>query len=355
MRHLAPQVPRNENLSMNPAGPRSKVAQGLQGNFPAAGLKGPIKRSAFGDLSNTTGTTANHNMPAKGLPKYPFNTGKMAPFKDNDKENVIKVSKAKDGFLRPAQRPTAGLKPSSTTQGFPSQLDARGGSVLKQSACKKTTVVYSDGQQQKPQALSRQYRSQPYLKSAAQPVVRRTQSKNPIQEEGCGNGEDDIDEVSYEDAMEDLPQDQEPCFPSEMPAPGPVGPIITADMEPLQPLPATASAPWVFSAPLVPELEECSDEDYDEDLYDEQGYTTAHSFKSQGDNTNGATTLLVPKLTAKTQQELGEARTYVEKNRPRDDIEEEEWDVSMVAEYGEEIFDYMRELEVRHPKLSFVM
>ncbi|ROV87682.1 hypothetical protein VMCG_10557 [Cytospora schulzeri] len=315
VRQFAPQVPRNENLSMNPAGHRPKNAQGHQGNFPAAGLKGPVKRSAFGDLSNTAGTTTSHISSAKGFAKYPVNTAKMVP-----------------------------LKPSSTAQGFTSQPDIRGGPIIKQTVAKKTTVVYNDEHQQKPQTLGRQYRSQPYLKTAAQPFLRRTQSKNLIQE-GCDNVEDDIDEASYEDAMEELPREQEAYFPSEMPAPGPVGPAITADMEPLQPLPASASAPWTFSAPLAPELEEYSDEDYDEDLYDEQGYTTAHSFKSYGDNTSGATTLLVPKLTAKTQQELEEAKSYVEKNRPRDDIEEEEWDVSMVAEYGEEIFEYMRELE----------
>lgn len=350
VRQSAPQVPRNENLPMNPTGYRSKNAQGHQGNFPAAGPKGPVKRSAFGDLSNTAGTTAgSHNFPAKGLAKYPVNTGKMVPYKDkdNDKENAIKASKTKDAFLRPAQRPFAGLKPSSTAQGFPSHPDTRGGPVIKQTVAKKTTVVYNDEPQQKPQTLGRQYRSQPYLKSAAQPVLRRSQSKNLIQEEDYDNAEDEVDEASYEDAMEELPQEQEAYFPSEMPEPGPVGPAITADMEPLQPLPASASAPWVFSAPLAPELEEYSDEDYDEDLYDEQGYTTAHSFKSYGDNTNGATTLLVPKLTAKTQQELEEAKIHVEKNRSMDDIEEEEWDVSMVAEYGEEIFEYMRELELK--------
>lgn len=345
MRHFAPQVSLNENLSTNPAGHRSKIAQAYQANFPASGLKGPVKRSAFGDLSNTSGTTG---ISAKGFPKYPVNTGKMVQYKDNDKENVIKANKAKDAFLRPAQRSITGLKPSATTTGFPSQAqaDSRGGPFIKQSVAKKTTVVYSDGQQQKPQPISRQYRSQPYLKSASQTVANRTQSTTLIQEEGYGNVEDDINEASYEDAMEELSQDQVAYFRSEMPAPGSVVPSVTANVEPLQPIPATASAPWIFSAPLAPELDEYSDEDYDEDLYDEQGYTTAHSFKSYGDNTNGATTLLVPKLTAMTQQELEEAKAHVKKHRPVNDVEEEEWDVSMVAEYGEEIFEYMRELEV---------
>ena len=50
------------------------------------------------------------------------------------------------------------------------------------------------------------------------------------------------------------------------------------------------------------------------------------------------------------QQELEEAKAFVEKTRPKDDVEEEEWDVSMVAEYSDEIFEYMRELEVSIPQ-----
>lgn len=333
---------------MNPAGHKSKDAQGRQGNYPAVGLKGPVKRSAFGDLSNTAGTTVKHNISTKGIAKHPVSTAKMVPYKDNDKENVIKVGKTKDAFLRPAQRPLAGLKPPSTSQAISSQTDIRGGPVIKQNVAKKTTVVYHDEPQQKPQTLSRQYRSQPYLKSAAKAGLHQTQSKDVVQDESQEDAEDDIDEASYEDAMEEQPREQDAYFPSEMPAPAPVEPAIAANMEPLQPLPATtASMPWTFSAPPAPETEGLWDEDDDEDLYDEQEYLTSNSLKSCGDNTSGATTtLLAPRMTAKIQQELEEARSYVEKNRPKDDVEEEEWDVSMVAEYGEEIFEYMRELEV---------
>ena len=45
--------------------------------------------------------------------------------------------------------------------------------------------------------------------------------------------------------------------------------------------------------------------------------------------------------------ELEEAKLEVQRTRTFEEIEEETWDVSMVAEYGDEIFDYMRELEVR--------
>jgi hypothetical protein len=99
--------------------------------------------------------------------------------------------------------------------------------------------------------------------------------------------------------------------------------------------------------------EEYWDEDEEEEYYDADGYTTARSLRSRGDNTTGGVTLvLAPRITAKSQRELEAARQYVEANKSQEDIEDEQWDTSMVAEYGEEIFEYMRELEVCDPSPS---
>ena len=88
--------------------------------------------------------------------------------------------------------------------------------------------------------------------------------------------------------------------------------------------------------------------DIDEEEYGyEDGYTTARSFGLQGESTGGVTTVLAPRLTDKVKAELEIARDYVEATRPAEDIEDEQWDTSMVAEYGDEIFDYMRDLEAR--------
>lgn len=98
----------------------------------------------------------------------------------------------------------------------------------------------------------------------------------------------------------------------------------------------------------VSEPEEYWDEEEDEENYDEDGYVTARSYKSRGENTTGgATTILFPKLTNKAKKELQAAKDLVEASRTNDEIEDESWDMSMVAEYGDEIFSYMRELEVR--------
>ncbi|KAL9042224.1 MAG: hypothetical protein Q9214_003846, partial [Letrouitia sp. 1 TL-2023] len=99
----------------------------------------------------------------------------------------------------------------------------------------------------------------------------------------------------------------------------------------------------------VSEPEEYWDEE--EENYEEDGYVTARSFKSRGDTTNGATTVLFPKFNQKIRKELASAKELTESTRTVEEINEETWDASMVAEYGDEIFQYMRDLEVSTPKL----
>lgn len=96
------------------------------------------------------------------------------------------------------------------------------------------------------------------------------------------------------------------------------------------------------------EPEEYWDEEDAAENYDEEGYVTARSFKSRGDNTTGgATTLLFPKVTQKANKELAAAKDLIEGSKTTEDLEDEAWDTTMVAEYGEEIFSYMKDLEVQ--------
>lgn len=100
--------------------------------------------------------------------------------------------------------------------------------------------------------------------------------------------------------------------------------------------------------------EEYWDDEEDDEYYDADGYTTARSLRSRGDNTTGGVTVaLVPRITSKSQRELETARQYVEAHKSPEDIEDEQWDTSMVAEYGEEIFEYMHELEVSRVSINF--
>ncbi len=101
-----------------------------------------------------------------------------------------------------------------------------------------------------------------------------------------------------------------------------------------------------YLLPVSEPEEYWEEEGYDEEY--EEGYTTGRSLKSRGDYTTGPTTvLLAPKMTVRVEKELAAAKQIVQESRATDDIEEDEsWDTSMVAEYGEEIFEYMRVLEV---------
>ena len=98
--------------------------------------------------------------------------------------------------------------------------------------------------------------------------------------------------------------------------------------------------------PPVSEPEESWEEDAVEN-YDEEGYVTARSFKSRTDSTTGnATTVLFPKVTQKTKAEISAAKELIEGSKTDEELEDEAWDTTMVAEYGEEIFGYMKDLEV---------
>ena len=101
-----------------------------------------------------------------------------------------------------------------------------------------------------------------------------------------------------------------------------------------------------LTAPAVSEPEEYWDDD--EDNYEEEGYVTARSYRSRGENTtSGATTVLFPKMNLKTKKELAAAKALMEAAKAANEVDDETWDTTMVAEYGDEIFQYMRELEIK--------
>lgn len=109
-------------------------------------------------------------------------------------------------------------------------------------------------------------------------------------------------------------------------------------------------------SPAVNEIDEYFDDEEEEEYFDAEGYTTARSFRSKGDNTTGGMTIaFVPRVTLRTERELATAKIYVESTRSEEDIDDEAWDTSMVAEYGEEIFQYMKELEDKMRPNPFYM
>lgn len=93
---------------------------------------------------------------------------------------------------------------------------------------------------------------------------------------------------------------------------------------------------------ITPPADQYIEDDFDDE---DQDYMTAQSFDLRGELTE--TTIFNPQHGKKHKQELADAKAWVEANRTPDDIEDELWDTSMVAEYGDDIFEYMREMETR--------
>jgi len=79
----------------------------------------------------------------------------------------------------------------------------------------------------------------------------------------------------------------------------------------------------------------------------EGDYTTKRSFHvANGETAGGNTLVLAPKYTSRIRAEIAAAKDIVDAAKSAEEIEDERWDTTMVTEYSEEIFEYMRFLEV---------
>jgi hypothetical protein len=351
-------------------------------------MNAAAKRTVFGDVSNTAHALVD---PA------PKDTGKTRIAILAPREKAIATGKEKnhqggEAFSRPPQRSFGpsiaplqatnvqmGPKPPAHTElprleTFPKAV---GFSVTK-----NATFVFSDEGSNNSKTLSdtslksgnsaskmdkqvknpRHFKSQPVLRTEQrteqQPVLRRTKSRhfasNP---ELLVDVDEDVTEAPYHDALENLAslssliEDQLQVNPVAQPVQDTgFSQQLNVGSEPQLAMVSDPPGPRLEqdAASVTTELDENWDDD-EGDMYDdqEQGFTTAHSFRSYGDNTTGGvTTVLAPKVTAKVQKELEAARAFVNANTTEEQIEEEEWDTSMVAEYGEDIFEYLRKLEV---------
>ncbi|GLI74077.1 B-type cyclin [Penicillium ochrochloron] len=79
--------------------------------------------------------------------------------------------------------------------------------------------------------------------------------------------------------------------------------------------------------------------------YSEDEETRVYRFR--GETTTGSTTTMIyPRATAAMEREIMQAQSIVEANQTEEEIEEDFYDPSMVAEYSTEIFEYLREKEL---------
>ncbi len=355
------------------------------------GLKAAAKRTAFGDVSNTTRNiaTAHDDSAVNG-------------------KQVHKDIANNQGLLRPAQRllntnakgsinitsasiNTAGPLTSNTTKATFAEVKQTQGLAIKHAPSKRATTVFKDTDAAELKVDSVQGQTQAYggltqapkheLASATAAPVHHTleyhQLKNyvPMKHESSlrrvHNAEVPRREVisvpdttnmtndeAFELYMQSLEVEKAKILAAKARA-------LQAQPKELIPAPAAVKVDSIGIArqerelpapPLLNEPEEYWEEEEEEEVYDEAGYTTAHSYRSRGDNTTGGvTTVLFPKVNHKVEQELAAAKQAVESARTEEEVEDDSWDTSMVAEYGDEIFAYMRELEVSLTYFSLIL
>ncbi|KAK3308958.1 cyclin-like protein [Chaetomium strumarium] len=362
-----------------------KSAGNLKAKTTTGVLNAPPKRTAFGDVSNTVRGRVG-DLAGKPVSKEAMKTrtkSTTAPLSTRDTRREDKENR-QGGSNDSRSRTGAVSKGSKYNQVAPLQAAnpaVRGTSLaqppLRNGASKKT-AIHQDRQEPKvndrpagdspaddlaamvvkPIKNPRQYRSQPLLR-AEQQSIRHTHSRfavkpdNLVEAESEADFDDNVTEAAYEDALEQLAQDVDGAVRDVLVEveQGKYTSIYDEDYEKeiqsaeiLDPSPAKT----FVELSTAQELEEYWDEEIEQEYYEEQGYTTAHSLRSHGDNTTGGpTTMLAPSITASVEEELEMAKQYVLQHQNEDEVEDEAWDVSMVAEYGDEIFEYMRDLEAQ--------
>ncbi|CAG7554540.1 unnamed protein product [Fusarium equiseti] len=325
----------------------------------AAGFRGPAKRAAFGDVTNVSKQGGHLRDEGKSIKVYATNGVNHGPTGvPLNKENG---AYGKDTFTRPAQRPA---NQSSTRTALENKnFDANKKTYVRKDNHVVTKAPVPSSTQNAPSLQPRHHKSQPQLKpQQQQSSLRRTQSKQldkVVPKPDADMGHKVTNPAAYQLQETEYPYDQA-AYLDSMYLPIEAGVGLDAlqkeeHEEPPAKLPEISEEEAVLPCyeegpvPAMSEPEECWEEEDDEDFDDQdQAYTTAHSVRSRDMTAGGATEIVpLPRVTARVQRELEDAREEVERTRTDDEIEEELWDVSMVAEYGDEIFEYMRELEIK--------
>jgi G2/mitotic-specific cyclin 3/4 len=400
---------RDENLPpSNVVGPAKTLHQRTKSTSALStlirnGIKAnPQRRTAFADVSNTTRT----NVPAKddmiltekpsAYDAFQAFRGTLQPLKEiPDKSQQALKSTA---LLRPSQRPLSAIihkslpavpvntiasavpkhivtEPNCDVANIRKVLTKRATTVFKENSSSSDidpATLDVDASKSEPIPLLQQVIEPPREK-----LVPTVADLEPILGAPLDPIDANIEPVVLKDVSEDLIQsiqetlagsEELHAFESQTQLPPPLSRTSSSDtVEQIQPkaaddlyLPALeeqgayrdVAVDPRLPQQVLPEVQEYWEEDEEEEYYDAEGYTTARSFRSRGDNTTGGLTMLLePRVTARSIKELEAAQKFVEVNRTEEDVEDEAWDTSMVAEYGDEIFSYMRELEVSLPEL----
>ncbi|OJZ85680.1 hypothetical protein ASPFODRAFT_61090 [Aspergillus luchuensis CBS 106.47] len=338
---------------------KNKSTPALSTMFQNGANKGAAKRAAFGDVSNTA-------KPIAGRDDISLAGKKQT--KGAEKAALIVEKKA--SLAQPAQRPMsmAGMKgllnnvPNAKPIEPSKQIALQQQTANARKILNKRATVFKDASEpsnNKCEFTSKETNTEleegdnKASLAQAPAAAKRTTTKEEATHEEPKPVLEDAEEPSIVDSEVDeaekalLEVDDDHCKVqdhSEDPKPRelPAAPEVP---EPNRVAKAHRDSASTSHAPAQSEPEDWDEEDEHEE---EDGYITARSYRSRGENTTGgATTVLFPKFTQQVRRELALAEQVVEATRTEEDIEDEWYDTSMVAEYSEEIFEYMREQEIK--------
>ncbi|KAL3495756.1 cyclin-like protein [Aspergillus germanicus] len=343
---------------------RNKSTAALSSAFQNGANKNGPRRAAFGDVSNTT-NLAHGNRDDASL------AGKKT-LKVLEKASLV-AEKKPAALSQPAQRPVSmsGLKgllnnvTNSKQLEFSKQPAGQQQSANTRKTLNKRATVFKDHLEplsenrelasKESNTESKEGNNKGNLRITStetaqqdnakkEPVLSDDLSESQLSDEAslvkseADDGEQDVSEAEDDDCKVQIVTGKSRAIS--------VAPDVKLNTKTSR-RPATASRPSHESLPHQSEPEEYWD-DEDEENDEDDGYITARSYRSRSENTTGgATTLLFPRYNQQVKRELALAKQVVESTRTVEDIEDDYCDTSMVAEYSEEIFEYMREQEIK--------
>ncbi|RAQ51620.1 G2/mitotic-specific cyclin [Aspergillus flavus] len=350
---------------------KNKSTPALSTMFQNGVTKNGPRRAAFGDVSNTVKTV-------QGI-RDDISVAAKKQIKPLEKPSVQATERKSSVLAQPAQRPmsVAGVKGLSSNVTTSKPLEPIGKSIgvpqhtaNARKALNKRGTVFKDHME--PLTEKRELTSKETTQtkegitggqlahSSTAPSQLSSLKEKDVVNEGSNDESETHDEHSIvssevDGEEKDAPKlDEDVCKVQgikELREASEPGTATDADGSDRAVKPQRVSVPGAHMShehvPAHSEPEESWDDEDDENE-EEDEYITARSYRSRGENTTGATTtILFPKYTQQVRRELALAKQIVEATRTVEDIEDEYWDTSMVAEYSEDIFDYMREQEIK--------
>ncbi|KAF9892527.1 hypothetical protein FE257_001636 [Aspergillus nanangensis] len=327
---------------------RNKSTPALSAMFQNGATKNGPKRSAFGDVSNTS-TLVQGSRDDSSLATKKQSKALEKP--------SVGVERKPSVLSQPAQRPMSkpGLKGilNNVTNQKPLESSTKSVGLQQQTANTRKPLVKRGAVFKDPLESLTEKSEYTSKETNTEPKKETTEGRLPHSSTAPSHLEtlnDHIENVGESSDTEDDPEKDLPkTDENDCKVQGVKERSKTHE-------PATATELHDESAvarsvsehiPAQSEPEEYWDDEEDENEEDDE-YNTARSYRSRGDNTTGGTTtVLFPKFNQQVRRELALAKQIVEATRTVEDIEDEFWDTSMVADYSDDIFEYMREQEIK--------